>query len=184
VEILVVLAMLGIVALQAAPGFVAWRQRQRLDAAVREAGLQLGRACALAAASGRTHAVQFEAGGNDLGWVLVADGDGDGVSAADVAAGVDAPIDAAVRLSVAFPGVTPGRPAGVPTVAGGAADTHGLAFGGAGTVSCSAEGGARSGTLYLSAAGRQAAALRVYGPTARLSLWWWESPPGAWLRLR
>lgn len=183
VEILVALALLGVVVLQVGPAFVGWRQRQRLDAAVREAALQLGRACALAAASGRTHALHFEPSGGDLEWVLVADGDGDGVSADDLAAGVDAPIGPRVRLSVAYPGIAPGRPAGVPTVAGGAADHLGLAFGGAGTVSCSGDGGARSGTLYLQGDGRQAAALRVYGPTARLSLWWWGGAPAAWQRL-
>lgn len=184
VEILVALVLLGVIALHAGPAFVAWRQRQRLDAAVRDAGLQLGRACALAAASGRTHALHFEVEGDDLVWVLVADGDGDGVAADDLASGVDPQIDAAVRLSVNFPGLAPGRPAGVPTVAGGAADDQGLAFGGSGTVSCSADGGARSGTLYLRGRNVQAAAMRVYGPTARLSLWWWEGRSGAWLRLR
>lgn len=183
-EILVTLALLGGAALQAAPAFVSWRQRQRLDAAVRAAGQQISRACALAAASGRTHAVHFTPAGADLAWVLVADGDGDGVTAADIAAGIDAPIDAVARLATGFPGVVPGRPAGVPTVSGGAADQQGLAFGGTGTVSCSADGGARSGTLYLRGPQRQAAALRVYGPTARLSLWWWEVASGAWLRLR
>jgi len=184
VETLVVLALVGVLAMQAAPGFVVWRQQQQLEGAIRHLALEMARVCARAVASGRTHALRFDASGEELRWVAAVDGDGDGVSVADLDAGVDATLGAEASLGRSFPGVLPGRPPGVPTVAGGAADRNGLAFGRSPVVSCSATGGARSGTLYLRSVAGNAAALRVYGPTARLSLWWWEGDKSAWHRLR
>ncbi len=184
VETLVVLALVGILAMQAAPGFVVWRQQQQVEGAIRHLALEMARVCARAVASGRTHALRFHALGEEFRWVAAVDGDGDGVSVADLDAGVDATLGAEASLARNFPGVLPGRPAGVPTVLGGAADRAGLAFGRSPVVSCSPTGGARSGTLYLRSAAGSAAALRVYGPTARLSLWWWEGDRPAWRRLR
>lgn len=183
-EALVVVTLLGILVLYAAPGFGAWRQRTLLEAAVRHLSHEVGRACAFAAASGRTHGLLLDADAADLRWVLIADGDGDGISAADVGGGVDAAVAAEGRLRTGFAGILPDRPTGVPTVAGGAAGRHGVAFGSFPVVSCAAGGGARAGTVYLRSARGDAAALRVYGPTARLSLWWWKAGGGAWTRMR
>ena len=183
-EALVVVALIGIIATYAAPGFSAWRQRARLEAAVRRLSLETGRACAFAAASGRTHGLLLDADATDLRWVLIADGDGDGLSPADVDAGIDAAVAAESRLRTVFPGIIPGRPTGVPTVGGGAGGVHGVAFGSSSIVSCSPQAGARAGTVYLRSMRQDAAALRVYGPTARLSLWWWASDRGAWTRMR
>jgi type II secretory pathway pseudopilin PulG len=181
-EALVVVALVGLVVMPAVPSFAAWRQRQRLDSALRHLAQEVARACAFAAASGRTHGVRFEASAVDLGWALAADGDGDGLTTADLEDGTDPAVVATERLTLRFPGLLPGRPAGVPTVAGGAADRDGMAFGGAAAVSCSADGGARSGTLYLRSERGDAAALRVYGPSARLTLWWWDTTVGRWVR--
>jgi type II secretory pathway pseudopilin PulG len=183
VEAMVALAVLGVLSLLTAPSLVVWRQQQQLESAVRHLALQLTHACARAVASGRTHGLALEPSTADLSWFTAVDGDGDGLSSADLNAGVDVPIDAGARLARRFPGVTPGRPAGVPTVAGGAADRFGLAFGRSRIISCSPAGGARAGTLYLRTQRGDAAALRVYGPTARLTLWWWE-PGEGWARLR
>ncbi len=83
-----------------------------------------------------------------------------------------------------FPGVEGGRPPAVPTVLGGAADRDGLAFGGSKVVSCAPTGGARSGTLYLRSSSGDAAALRIYGPTGRITLWWWNESLADWDELR
>jgi type II secretory pathway pseudopilin PulG len=180
---LVTLALLGIMAIQVAPSFVVWRQQQQLEGAIRLLALEMARACARAVASGRTHALRFDASREELRWVAAVDGDGDGISVADLDAGVDAAVGPQVSLRRNFPGILPGRPVGVPTVSGGAADRSGLAFGRSPVVSCSPTGGARSGTLYLRSAAGSAAALRIYGATARLSLWWWEEDTRAWRRL-
>jgi prepilin-type N-terminal cleavage/methylation domain-containing protein len=185
-ELLVVLALLGILVQAGATSLVRWRGRQELEAAVRGAGLALQRACALAVASGRIHGLWFEQAAGDpggLGWRLVADGDGDGILSADLAAGIDVPLEPTQRLSSLHPGVVAGLPAGVPTLHGGAAGSGGVAFGSSSVVSCSPGGGARSGTLYLASREGGAAALRVYGPTGRISRWWWDRQLGDWVEL-
>ena len=185
-ELLVVLALLGILVQAGAASLVRWRGRQELEAAVRGAGLALQRACALAVASGRIHGLWFEQAAGDpggLGWRLVADGDGDGILSADLAAGIDVPLEPTQRLSSLHPGIVAGLPAGVPTLHGGAVGSGGVAFGASPAVSCSPSGGARSGTLYLASREGGAAALRVYGPTGRISRWWWDSALGAWVEL-
>lgn len=183
-ETLTTLAVLGILVFSGAPSFVRWRQQQAVEAAVRHLELLFTRVCAAAVASGRIHAVQFDRDGADLRWVAVVDGDGDGVTRADLAAHVDVPLEAWSSLGMLFPGVEPGRPSAVPTVLGGAADRDGLAFGRSEVVSCAPTGGARSGTLYLRSRNGDAAALRIYGPTGRFTLWWWNGPRAEWNELR
>ena len=182
-ETLTALAVLGILVLSGAPSFVRWRQQQAVEAAVRHLELLFTRVCAAAVASGRTHAVQFDPDGADLRWVAVVDGDG--VTRADLAAHVDVPLEAWSSLGMLFPGGEPGRPSAVPTVLGGAADRHGLAFGRSEVVSCAPTGGgAHSGTLYLRSRSGDAAALRIYGPTGHFTLWWWNGPGAEWNELR
>ncbi len=184
VETLTTLAVLGILALYGAPSFVRWRQQQEVEAAARHLELLLTRVCVAAVASGRIHGVQFDPDGADLHWVAVVDGDGDGVTSADLAANVDVALEAWSSLGMLFPGVKGGRPPAVPTVLGGAADRDGLAFGGSEVVSCAPTGGARSGTLYLRSSSGDAAALRIYGPTGRITLWWWNESLADWDELR
>ena len=183
-EVLVVLVLLAVVLQLAAPSFARWRAQQELEAAVRNIGLALARACAHAVASGRYHGLAFNPDAGALSWHTVADGDGDGISAADVRSGVDWPLDALWVLSAHHPGVRAGRPAGVPPVAGGAPGTGGLAFGRSAIISCSPSSAARSGTLYLRSGRGNAAALRVYGPSARITTWWWDVELLEWVRIR
>lgn len=184
IEMLTALAILAILVLSGAPSFVRWRQQQQVEGAVRHLELLLTRVCAAAVASGRIHAVQFDPDGADLHWVAVVDGDGDGVTSADLAAHVDVALEPWSSLGMLFPGVQGGRPPAVPTVLGGAADRGGLAFGRSEIVSCAPSGGARSGTLYLRSRSGDAAALRIYGATGRITLWWWNGSLGKWDELR
>ncbi len=181
-ELLVTLAVLGTVTLYGAPSLVRWRQQQNLEGALRHLALEFHRACGLATASGRTHALRFETGAGQLRWLTLVDGDGDGVGEADFLAGIDVALEAEVDLARRHPGIEAGRPPGVVTLMGGAVDRDGLAFGGGKIVSCTTAMKARSGTLYLRSRFGDAAALRLYGATARLSVWWWDGGIGAWRR--
>lgn len=180
---LVTLTLLGVVTLYGASSLVRWRQQQRLEGALRHLALAVTRTCAWAAASGRTYGLRFENGGGQLRWMTLVDGDGDGVSEADFVVGIDVPVDIQVDLQRRHVGIEAGRPAGVATVLGGAADRDGLAFGGSKIVSCTPAAAARSGTLYLRSHYGDGAALRLYGATARLSSWWWDAGSGAWRRV-
>ncbi len=181
-ETLIALTLLGVLAMYGASTMLRWRQQQRLEGALRHLAHAVTRTCALAVASGRIHGLRFVSASGELRWTTLVDGDGDGIGQADFAAGIDVPLDAEVTLGRRHAGIEPGRPPGAPTVLGGAADRGGLAFGPADIVSCTPSGSARSGTLYVRSRRGDGAALRLYGPTARMSLWWWRRTTGVWRR--
>jgi len=181
-ETLIALTLLSVLAMYGTSTMVRWRQQQRLEGALRHLALEVTRTCALAVASGRIHGLRFVSAGGELRWMTLVDGDGDGIRQADYAAGIDVPLESEVVLGARHTGIEPGRPAGAPTLLGGAVDRGGLAFGPANLVSCTPSGGARSGTLYLRSRQGDGAALRLYGPTARMSSWWWDRAMRAWRR--
>jgi len=183
IEIVVVLALLAIVLQLSAPALVRWRARRQLEASLRGVGLALSRACAHAVASGRHHALVFDLDDATLSWRTVADGDGDGIRNDDLLGSVDRPIESPWVLSRHYPGILAGRPPAVPPVAGGAPGSGGLAFGRSPIVSCSPTGRARSGTLYLMTGRGDGGAVRVFGPSARISLWWWDPQRRDWVRI-
>ena len=182
-ELLVALTVLAVAVHFAAMSFVEWKVRTELIGAARNLGLTVTRLCAAAVASGRTHGLLLSSDGEDLVWQTVIDGDGDGVRRADVDSGVDSKLGPALSLRRFYPSVRPGRPAGVPPVGGGAGGVDGLAFGRSPSIVCSPGGGGRAGTLYLRSILDHSAALRVYGPTSRVTLWWWDTEARAWRRL-
>ena len=182
VETVVVLALLAILVQLAAPSFVRWRLRTELRGAVQNLRLTVQRLRSSALATGRTHGVVFAPEG-ELSWETVVDGDGDGVRSADLAAGIDIRIGPTWLLDRRFPGLRAGLPQGVPTLAGGAAGRNGVAFGRSSILSCSPDGTTSTGTLYLHDPGGNAAALRLYGPTGRVTLWWWNFADTSWKRL-
>jgi len=118
-----------------------------------------------------------------VGIETVADGNGDGVSAADVAAGVDPVVQAADRVEDHFPRVRIGIAASMPAIDDGRTLGSGddpVRFGAAGQLSLTPAGTATSGTVYLvSAAGRQYA-VRVSGVTARVRVWRYDAGAGRW----
>lgn len=182
-ELLVTLTVLAVALHFVAASFVEWKARTELQGAVRNLGMTVTRLCAAAVASGRTHGLLLAGDREDLVWQMVVDGNGNGVGRADVDSGVDAKLGPALSLRRFYPSVRPGRIAGVPAVGGGAGGVNGVAFGRSPSVVCSPAGGGRAGTLYLRSTRNHGAALRVYGPTSRVTLWWWETETRTWQRL-
>ncbi|MFQ5743736.1 MAG: hypothetical protein ACE5HV_09135 [Acidobacteriota bacterium] len=184
VEMVVVLALLLILLQLVSPSFVHWRARQQLRGTVQSLGSTVRRLQAAAEASGRAHGLALASDAGNLNWQLVVDGDGDGLRRTDLAAGVDLPLEPARVLRFVYPDVHPGRPAGVPPLSGGSPGIGGVAFGRASLLTCSPDGGSSAGTLYLHDRHGDGAALRMYGPTGRVTLWWWEAGEGGWTLLR
>ncbi len=179
-ELLVTLTVLAVALHFAAASFVEWKVRQELRGAVRNLGLTVTRLCAAAVASGRAHGLLLDSDGEDLVWQAGIDGDGDRIGRGDFESGVDGSLGPPLSLRRFYPNVRPGRIAGVPPVGGGASGVDGLAFGRSPSIVCSPDGGGRAGTLYLRSIRDHGAALRVYGPTSRVLLWWWDTETGAW----
>lgn len=182
VDAVVGLALFGTLLMAVAPDLRAWRERQRLQGAIGSMGLAAAATRAATMATGRGRALAFETAADRLSWTVLEDGDGDGVRRRDVVDGADRILRGPVRLDGLHPGVAPGRPPGVPGVSGSGSGADGVAFGRSSMLSFAPDGAASSGTLYLRSrqGARHAAALRVYGPTGRVTLWWWEADGDGW----
>lgn len=179
VEALVVLSLLTVMVTFAGIEWVRWRQLQRLRGAVAELSLRIAAAQALAAASATTHGIAFDAEPPDLHWRLLRDGDGDGIAAADVAAGIDVDLRRGGSLAARYPGVEVGLPAEVPVPGASSRPPDGVALGRSDILSLRPDGRSSSGTVYL-CAGATCAALRIYGVTGRRRVLWWSSERGSW----
>ncbi len=182
IEAVVVLAVFGIVLQAVAPAFVRWRQARRLEAAAEELVLFAAGLRVAAAAAGTSRGLAIDSTAETVGWTPVADGDGDGLRRADLRAGRDVAIGRRRDLATNYPGVIAGLPPGVRTPNGGVPPTDGVAFGRGDLLSLSPDGTATSGSLYLSNQFGDAVAVRVYGVTARFSIWRRRHTDGVWRR--
>jgi hypothetical protein len=111
-----------------------------------------------------------------------ADGNGNGVRAADIASGADPAIDGADRLDQLFPGVTFGFVPGARLIDGTeAADGDDpIRLGAGNTLVFSPAGTATSGTLYLRGRGRWQYAVVILGATGRTRVLRFEPSSGSW----
>jgi type II secretory pathway pseudopilin PulG len=183
-EVVVALALLLVLVGYFAPSFSEWRTRQQLRGAVIVLQLSVMKIRTASLASGRSHGLAFSLAEGDLLWDTVVDGDGDGVRRSDLQDGSDPTLEAGTCLSAWFPGVAPGRPEGTPPLSGGSPGEGGLALGRSRIVAASPDGSTSSGTIYLSTNGGYGVALRLYGPTGRGSVWWWDPRRSRWEPLR
>jgi prepilin-type N-terminal cleavage/methylation domain-containing protein len=111
-----------------------------------------------------------------------ADGNGNGVRAADIASGADPAIDGADRLDQLFPGVTFGFVPGARLIDGsdvGAGDDP-IRLGAGNTLVFSPIGTATSGTLYLRGRGPWQYAVVILGATGRTRVLRFEPSSGSW----
>ena len=126
-------------------------------------------------------ALRFEASSPDYAFTPCADGNGNGVRAADIHRGVDPPIGAPQQLGDNFAGVRFGLLPGLPDVDGAAGgSTDGVRIGTARILTMSPNGTATSGTLYVQ--GRRAQyAVRVLGATGRTRILKYDTGAGTWI---
>ena len=183
-ELLVALALLLILVGYIAPSFAEWRSRQQLRGALRALQLSVLKLRIASLAAGRSHGLAFTLREGDLLWDTVVDGDGDGIRRSDLASGVDVPLEPERSLSAWFPGVRPGFPAGASPLAGGSPGEGGLALGPSEILAAAPDGSTSSGTVYLYTESGYGAALRVYGPTGRGTVWLWDPRHEKWTLLK
>lgn len=122
-----------------------------------------------AARQQRTVAVRFTRGASPTFSVAV-DGDGDGVTAADVAAGIDRIVRGADRLEDHFPRARFGVAGGMPAIDESRLLTSAddpIRLGTAGQLSLGPLGTATSGTIYIASRHGVQFAVRVAGVTGR-----------------
>jgi prepilin-type N-terminal cleavage/methylation domain-containing protein len=171
VELLIVMVLAGALAAMALPVFVHASDAAEATAAARHIAALVARARFEAARRNRTVAIRFDGSGADAMFTIVADGDGDGVSDEDIAAGVDAAIRPADRLSHHFKGARFAVAGAIAGIDGGAALTAAddpIRLGPARQLSLSPIGTASSGTVYIASGRGVQLAVRIAGVTGRV----------------
>ncbi len=126
-------------------------------------------------------ALRFVPSTPDYAFTPYADGNGNGVRAADIHRGVDPPVGVPEQLRDNFAGVRFGLLPGLPDVDGVAdGSTEGARIGTARMLTMSPNGTATSGTLYVQ--GRRAQyAVRVLGATGRTRILKFDTGAGTWI---
>ncbi len=102
------------------------------------------------------------------------DGDGDGVLSGDMATGVDPPLDLPAHALAHFPSVRFGLIPSVPLIgetASGTSQRSAVRLGQSGILTVTPIGTSSSGTLYLRGERGPQYAVRIFGATARVSVW-------------
>ena len=157
----------GARAVGAARYLAALLQRERIEA------VRTGRVCGL----------RFDDDGSTVGFVRVADGNGNGLRSAEIVAGVDLFRGPRVRLADAFAGVRFAIVDAVPSIDGG----PGLAAGadpvriGSSILAFAPTGSATSGTLYLASSDRRQFAVRILGATGRVRTFEFDRATARWV---
>ena len=104
---------------------------------------------------------------------MFADGNGNGVRTADIAADVDSPLDTSVLLSDLFPGVA--------IAVSGSAGTDAVRLGATNLLSFTPLGTATAGSIYVRGRDGSQFAVRILGTTGRTRLEQYIERTRAWI---
>jgi len=137
--------------------------------------------------SGTGHGLHFQRRATGWVWFVVRDGNANGVRIAEVRDGVDPTLSGPHRLAAPAVGIDFGFASGgpfprVPPASGLlSADEDPIRIGSRDLLAFGPDGGANSGTIYLSDGEREMMAVVIYGVTARLRVRRWRAAAGAWV---
>lgn len=125
----------------------------------------------------------FSTGDRGVQYATYADGDADGVSAADIRVGVDRRLTPDERLEDLFPGVTFALPDDVPDVGEtrGGPGRNPIRIGRSRILTFTPIGTATPGTLYIRGRGAVQLAVRVLGATGRTRLLHYDARLHTWV---
>lgn len=186
VELLVVLALLGLAAMIGFPAATDRLASARASAAAREMAMTLHGLRWRAVSSNASHGLLFRQDAAGWHWFVVRDANGNGLSAAEVRSGTDLTVSGPHRCGDRVQGVYPGFPPiprvpRVPPRSGAITNlADPLQFGSSNLVSFSPFGTASSGTMYLTDGRHALRAVVLFGPTARVRVWRLDTREGRW----
>lgn len=167
IELMLVLGIAATMTGAAVPGVARVVARYRTTGAVYAVRSTLQRARAAAVARSANVAVRFSRDADGVRFALYADGNRNGVSAADIASGADPELEPPQTLGP-FGGPTFGIWPGTISPDGSAfTSVDPIRVGGASMISFSPSGGATAGSLYITGPGGLQYAIRVYGDTGK-----------------
>jgi Tfp pilus assembly protein FimT len=163
-EALFVCVLVAIIGAMAVPISLAGVDRSRGWAGARYVAARLVRARALAVSRGAAVALHFEGDDSQTALSSFADGNRNGVSSREIAAGLDPRLDGPVRLSALFQGVVTDFAADAPRL-----------------FSFSPDGTSTTGTVYLASRDGTRFAVRVLGTTARVRIERYVATRNVWV---
>ncbi|HEV8375878.1 MAG TPA: prepilin-type N-terminal cleavage/methylation domain-containing protein [Candidatus Polarisedimenticolia bacterium] len=174
IELLIVLAIAGILLLFTVPLVASTVARERLHAASLEMALEFRGLRQRAVTERRTYGLRFVAAGSSWSRSLYLDGNGNGIRSVDILSGKDPLVEGPEDPSTRFEGIRVGLPTSpVPQIppSTGSIPAPGdpVKFGNTNLVSFSPSGSVSGGTLYMTD-GSRVAAVVAYGPTGRIRL--------------
>ncbi len=175
-ELLVVVAIAGIVMGLAIPAMLATLDRSRGSAAARYLAARMATLRAQAVNRARNVALRFEADERGVRFAVYVDGNGNGVRIADIDSGIDELLEADVHLSNLFPGVVIAAPAEREGL-------DGVRLGGSSLLSFTPSGTSTSGSIYLRGRDGTQWMVRVLGATARARVLRYVEASGEWVAL-
>ena len=184
-ELAAVLVILGVLFLLSIPALSEILAEESLGTAAREVAAILHAARARAVFQGADVGVKWVANAGDLVLTVYQDGNGNGVTTADIRKGVDRLVAGPYWLGSRYQGVNfsfvPGMdgtdPGGAPI--GDVSDP--VRFGRSNICSFSPVGHASPGTVYLSNRQRRQAAVRVTPMNAKIQIWTWHGKKLKWI---
>lgn len=182
VDIIVACSVVAVLSAMAVPTMLSLRDRDTARMAARYLAHRLQAVRLDAIRRNRQVGLRFDAVAPHA-FRTYEDGDGDGVTAADIESGTDVPIDEGARLEDVFGRVRFGIAETVPRPEGGGSlDAGGdpIRFGTSRVISFSPTGQASSGTLYLASGNGFQICLRIFGATGRMRVLWFDGASRTW----
>lgn len=182
IEVLLALSLAMAAAGAAVPALLEINRAMKLRAATAFVSGYLQHARLTAVTRSRPIGVRFLSVNGDYSIGSFADGNGNGIRTADIAAGIDLVIDREQPLAARCPSVRIARLAGVPDV-NGVAGGDAVRFGASGIATFDAGGSSSSGSVYLTD-GRTQIAVTVTPATGRVRVRRWDARLRIWEQIR
>jgi prepilin-type N-terminal cleavage/methylation domain-containing protein len=183
IELTAVIAIIGILALCAIPSFGNYRRNSSVISAGNEMRSLLRAVRSRAIARGRNSGVKFTRSGNNWTYTLYDDGNGNGISNADINKGIDRRYFGPAVVMPSF------RTASIALLPSAIRDPDGdkllptdpaLQFGNSTICSFSTVGTGTPGTMYISDGIDHLYAVRVFGPSGKVRMLRYDAGRAKW----
>jgi prepilin-type N-terminal cleavage/methylation domain-containing protein len=187
IEALLVVSVIGIAIAVSIPALARIRSASRTAAAARQVAVSFQALRWRSVAEAKVYGWQFRRDGDGWEWMMVQDGNGNGLRSAEIRDGTDRVISGPHRIERWVEQVRPGFPdlpelPAIPPRRGSIQNLDDpVKFGRSDLISFSPGGSASSGTLYLTD-GETLFAVVLFGPTARTRVWRYDSVRHRWVR--
>lgn len=182
IELMFAAGLVAVLSAIAIPGFGRGLDAYRARGAARHLAGRLQLARVEAVSRGAHVALRFHRHGTAVDFATFVDGNGNGLSTADIADGIDRPIMPAANLSD-FPGVQFGVVPGTPSPEGLPLTSDPIRFGLSHMASFTPLGTATSGSVYLRGRDGTQYAVRVYGDTGKTTTLRYDRRGEQWVPL-